>query len=132
KAANVIPEEAHAEILFRAGVPVEALLERIRSLAGRGVDLVVPYRSDPIRLRVPRGVRGQIVSFACDLPLLTSWGEPLLVGPGTILDAHAAEEKVDLAEVDQAVSLYADLARGLLSQGEEHLEPRSPGDPMAR
>jgi acetylornithine deacetylase/succinyl-diaminopimelate desuccinylase-like protein len=46
------------------------------------------------------------------------------VGPGSILDAHAAEEKVDLGEIEKAVGLYARLARGLIREGEGYLEPR--------
>jgi acetylornithine deacetylase len=63
-----------------------------------------------------------VVAFACDLPLLPAWGQPILVGPGSISDAHAAGENVALDEVEAAVSLYRNLARGLLEQGEEYLE----------
>ena len=130
-APNVVAERARAEILFRTGVPVEVLLSRIAALAADGVTVEVPYRSDPIRFRIPKGCRGEIVSFACDLPLLTRWGEPILVGPGSILDAHAAEEKVDLSQIEEAVSIYNGLARSLLSKGEAYLEARSVDQPIA-
>lgn len=125
-APNVIADSARAEVLFRTGEPVERLLSRIEPAAGGEVRLEVPYRSDPILFRVPRGLPApaEIVSFACDLPLLPAWGEPILVGPGSILDAHSAREKVDLAQVEEAVDLYDRLARGLLEQGEAYLEPR--------
>jgi hypothetical protein len=87
------------------------------------VDLRVGYRSDPVSFRCPKEKSGEVVSFACDLPLLPAWGEPILVGPGSIRDAHGAEEKVDLAEVEAAVGVYAGLVRGLLAQGEACLEP---------
>jgi acetylornithine deacetylase/succinyl-diaminopimelate desuccinylase-like protein len=123
-APNVIAESARAEIVFRTGFPIAQLLGAIAS-AGKGLaDITVAYRSDPIVLRVPRGVAGDIVAFACDLPLLTRWGEPILIGPGAIENAHAAEEQVDLDEVEAAVTNYTDLARGLLSRGAELLEPR--------
>jgi acetylornithine deacetylase len=124
-APNVIADSARAEVLFRTGEPVETLLSRIRPSASGRVGLEIPYRSDPILFRVPKGQpSSEIVSFACDLPLLPAWGEPILVGPGSILDAHAAEEKVDLAQVEEAVSIYSELARGLLARGEGHLEPK--------
>jgi acetylornithine deacetylase len=123
-APNVIADHARAEILLRTGLPVEELLTRIRRVAADGVRVDVRYRSDPIRFRVPKSAAGEIVAFACDLPLLAAWGEPLLAGPGSIVDAHAAEEKVDLAEIEQAVSVYINVVRGLLSEGELHLEPR--------
>ncbi len=130
-APNVIAGQAHAEVLFRTGLLVERLLSQIQQLS-TGLTLEVPYRSDPIRFRVPKGHRGQIVSFACDLPLLTEWGEPLLVGPGSIRDAHAPDEKVDLSEIEQAVLVYVGAARELLSRGEEYLEGRSSDRPIFR
>jgi acetylornithine deacetylase len=123
-APNVIADSARAEILFRTGEPVEKLLSRIRGLTPE-VELEIPYRSDPILFRVPKNRHSaQIVAFACDLPLLPSWGEPILVGPGSILDAHGADEKVDLAQVEEAVEVYRTLAHGLLEQGEGYLEPK--------
>ena len=108
-APNVVAESARAEVIFRTGEPVEALLSKIRPAAAGRVDLDVPYRSDPILFRVPKGQSSaEVVSFACDLPLLPAWGEPILVGPGSILDAHTAEEKVALAQIEEAVGIYQD------------------------
>ncbi len=124
-APNVIADSARAEVLFRTGEPAESLLSRIRPAAAGRVELETPYRSDPILFRVPRGrLDGEIVSFACDLPLLPAWGEPILVGPGSILDAHTAEEKVALSEIENAVGIYKTLAQGLLAEGDAYLEPR--------
>jgi acetylornithine deacetylase len=123
-AANVMAESARAEILLRTGIPIDDVLARLREAARDRVDLAVGYRSEPVLFRCPAGRRGEVVAFACDLPLLPAWGEPLLVGPGSILDAHTAGEKVSLAEVSEAVELYLGLARGLLEKGEAFLEPR--------
>src|SRR5438128_12526763 len=128
-APNVIADSARAAILFRPGEPVGFLLARLEPIARDRVRLEVPYRSDPTLFRIPKGLERppEVVSFACDLPLLPAWGEPILVGPGSILDAHAAEEKVDLAEIENAVALYTRLARGLLEDGEKYLEPKKIG-----
>ena len=124
-APNVIADSARAEVLFRSGEPVESVLSRIRPAASGRVDLEIPYRSEPILFRVPGSEpRAEIVSFACDLPLLPAWGEPILVGPGSILDAHAAEEKVELAQIEEAVEVYSRLARGLIAEGDAYLQPR--------
>jgi acetylornithine deacetylase len=124
-APNVIADSARAEVLFRTGEPVETLLSRIGPAARGRVSLEVPYQSDPTLFRVPRGLPAprEIVSFACDLPLLSAWGEPILMGPGSILDAHAAHEKVRLEDIEKAVELYCRLARGLLLEGDSLLEP---------
>ena len=88
------------------------------------VSLAVGSRSDPVTFRCPKGETGEIVSFACDLPLLPAWGEPILFGPGSIRDAHGAEEKVELGEVAAAVGVYAGLVRSLLDRGEASLAPK--------
>jgi acetylornithine deacetylase len=123
-APNVIAESARAEIIFRTGEPIETLLAHIRPMAEGRVELRVGYRSDPVSFRCPKANPGEIVSFACDLPLLPAWGEPILFGPGSIRDAHGAEEKVSLPEVAAAVGIYVGLVRGLLTQGETCLAPR--------
>src|SRR5262249_23069363 len=122
-APNVTADSAFAEILMRTGEPIEKLLVRIGGLARDLAEIRVAYRSDSIFFRVPRGVRGEIVAFASDLPLLSSWGEPLLLGPGAIDSAHSADESVDLAEVREAIRIYSDLVRGLLARGRDYLEP---------
>jgi acetylornithine deacetylase len=123
-APNVIAESARAEIIFRTGESIENLLAHIRPMAEGRVDVKVGYRSDPVSFRCPRAHPGEIVSFACDLPLLPAWGEPILYGPGSIRDAHGAEEKVSLDEVAAAVDVYVGLVRGLLNQGDSYLASR--------
>ncbi|MDQ2870282.1 MAG: M20/M25/M40 family metallo-hydrolase [Acidobacteriota bacterium] len=123
-APNVIADSARAEVLVRTGDSTAAVLARIEEAArGRG-EISVPYRSEKIAFRRPRGVApGEIVSFACDLPLLDRWGIPMLVGPGEIAHAHAADERVEIEAVEQAVGLYRDLISGLTRDGREFLEP---------
>jgi len=124
-APNVIAESARAEVIFRTGESIETLLAHVRPMAEGRVELAVGYRSDPVSFRCPKGAAGEVVSFACDLPLLPAWGTPILFGPGSIRDAHGAEEKVELHEVEAAVGVYAGLVRRLLQGGETCLEPAS-------
>lgn len=125
-APNVVAERGRAEVLFRTGVSADTVLSDVRDAAGGATRVTVDYRSEPARFRVPAlDVReASIVSFACDLPLLPSWGEPLLVGPGSIRDAHAAGERVSLRDVETAVEIYRTLALSLLTAGEAHLAPQ--------
>jgi acetylornithine deacetylase len=46
---------------------------------------------------------------------LTNWGEPLLLGPGSIHVAHTDREFLSKKELHEAVELYVKLARQLLS-----------------
>jgi acetylornithine deacetylase len=131
-APNVVAEHGRAEILFRTGIPVDAVLDAVRNACGDRAEITVPYRSEPIAFRVPRGVAGpagaaEIVSFACDLPLLAAWGEPILIGPGSIADAHAADERVALSQVEDAVGIYRELLQGLLREGDAFLSAPAPG-----
>jgi acetylornithine deacetylase len=51
--------------------------------------------------------------FGSDIPHLRAFGAPLLVGPGSALDAHTAGEKVAKSQLREVVDLYQRLAREL-------------------
>jgi acetylornithine deacetylase len=53
------------------------------------------------------GFETEVVAFTTDIPLLNNWGTPLLFGPGSILDAHTAHEKISKSELLRAVEVYA-------------------------
>src|SRR5206468_8483362 len=59
-----------------------------------------------------------VVRFTTDIPHLTNWGTPLLLGPGSILDAHTAHERISVAELAQGVDAYVRLVHAL-SRSEE-------------
>jgi acetylornithine deacetylase len=64
----------------------------------------------------PEGWETTVVSFASDLPFLTSWGECYQLGPGTIRVAHTALEHIRKADLLRGVDLYARLATDLLAR----------------
>jgi acetylornithine deacetylase len=114
---NVIPAEAEAELQIRLVTPsseVKKLLEE--AVAGRAQ---VEYMSaaEPVRLHTVEGFAPEVVRFTTDIPYLPRWGRPLLLGPGSILDAHTPHERVSKRELREAVALYARLARTLLADG---------------
>jgi acetylornithine deacetylase len=45
-----------------------------------------------------------------------SWGEPLLLGPGSIHVAHTAEERIAKRQLAEATGLYADVVKKLLAR----------------
>jgi acetylornithine deacetylase len=55
-----------------------------------------------------------IVKFTTDIPQLSNWGEPLLLGPGSIFVAHTPFEKLAKKELLDAVELYVKVAKRLL------------------
>jgi acetylornithine deacetylase len=115
-APNVIPPEAEAEMMFRTVGPHETLREMTQRRVGRLATvedvLVVP----PVHLKTVPGFATAAFAFTTDIPFLTTWGEPLLLGPGSVEVAHTGNEHVAIPELDRAVDLYADLARTLMSQ----------------
>jgi len=111
---NVIAAEASAELQIRLVTPssvVKQILETV--LAGRAR---VEYLSaaEAVRMHAVEGFEQEVVRFTTDIPYLTNWGKPLLIGPGSILDAHTEGERVTKRELEEAVELYTRLARKLL------------------
>jgi acetylornithine deacetylase len=55
-----------------------------------------------------------VAKFTTDIPSLTAWGEPSLLGPGSIHVAHTPDERVAKKELLEAVNLYVELATSLV------------------
>ena len=71
--------------------------------------------TDPIILHVLDGFATTVVSFGSDAPHLSNTGKRLLIGPGSILDAHAPGEKISKKELIEGIALYERLVRKLLA-----------------
>ncbi|MBD0373102.1 MAG: M20/M25/M40 family metallo-hydrolase [Pyrinomonadaceae bacterium] len=117
--SNVIPAEAEADLQLRLvteGGPVREILER--AVGGRAE---ISYLSEaaPIRLVTLDGFEQCAVRFMTDIPHLSNWGAPLLLGPGSILVAHTDEERINKQELEQAVELYTRLVHTLLKKSGE-------------
>jgi acetylornithine deacetylase len=115
-APNVVSPHASAELLFRIvgdGAAVRAALDVVESLVSVEQVLEVPA----VRMHVVDGFETAVFPYTTDVPLLTRWGTPLLLGPGSIHVAHTSEEHVAIDELREAVALYASLATRLLSSG---------------
>ena len=112
-APNVVSPHALAEVMFRIvgrGAPVREALRVIESLVTVETVLEIPA----VRMHVIPGFETATFPYTTDVPLLTNWGLPLLVGPGSILVAHTADEHLSIDELHEAVDLYQRLARQLL------------------
>ena len=114
-APNVVSPHASAEILFRIvgeGAPVRAALTVIEQFVSIEPVLDIPA----VRMHTLPGFETAVFPYTTDIPLLTRWGTPLLIGPGSIHVAHADDEHVSIDELNQAVELYARIARQLLAE----------------
>jgi acetylornithine deacetylase len=113
---NVIPDHARAQLQIRLGIDIEQIKRIVeRAVNGRGE---VEYASahNPVRLFSAPGFEESVVRFTTDVPYLSSWGKPLLLGPGSILDAHTDHERISKRELEHAVDLYVKLAQMLMEQ----------------
>jgi acetylornithine deacetylase len=113
---NVIPAEAHADLHFRLATHSSVVQELIEKVArGRAV---VEYLSgsEPVRMLSVEGFEQSVVRFTTDITYLSNWGEPLLLGPGSIFVAHTEHERVSKCELEESVELYIRLASALLAE----------------
>jgi acetylornithine deacetylase len=116
-APNVLAPEASAQILIRTVEPTAALRAAIGALVTPGVTATFPVELPCHKGGVvPDGWDTTVVSYASDLPFLTSWGECFQLGPGTIRVAHTADEHIRKADLLRGVELYARLAADLLAR----------------
>ncbi len=113
RAPNVIPDYAHADLLYRLVGPSEDLRRRIVATAGEQVRVTFPLEIPFLRLRAVEGLPTMIAAFTTDVPFLTNWGEALLVGPGSIHVAHTEGESIEKRQLAEAVDLYCMIARKL-------------------
>jgi len=113
RAPNVIPDSAQAQLLFRLVGPSQKLREDIVNTVGNLAEveftLDIPY----VRLRSLDKFPTMVAAFTTDIPALSNWGEPLLLGPGSIHVAHTEGEYVEKQQLDEAVELYCSIAKQL-------------------
>lgn len=115
RAPNVIPDRATALLLYRLVGPSTELRRQIeatvRGLADVNFTLEIPFQ----KLRSPDGLPTMVAAFTTDIPALSNWGQPLLIGPGSIHVAHTEGEYVEKQQLAEAVDLYCTLAKRLVS-----------------
>jgi acetylornithine deacetylase len=116
RAPNVIADHAEAQVLIRLvgdSASTRAALEQCAAgLAEVEFTLEIPF----VRLRAVEGLPTMVAKFTTDIPQLTNWGEPLLLGPGSIHVAHTPHEKLAKRELLEAVDLYVAVAKRLLGE----------------
>jgi len=117
RAPNVIPDRAEAEIMIRLvddAAGTKAAIERaVAGRAGLREDICIPA----LRLGAVDGCETCVVAYTTDIPSFgDAWGQPFLVGPGSIHYAHTTEERVPKKELTEAVTIYKNLVKQLLAR----------------
>ena len=119
RAPNVVADEAWAEIMFRlVGEPALLRAAVARAADLHHVEAREVFFCPAVRLTTIEGLPTTAVAFTTDIPTFNgTWGEPFLIGPGSIHAAHTAEERVPKQQLTDAVGIYSHLVQQLLTTG---------------
>ncbi|HEY0970586.1 MAG TPA: M20/M25/M40 family metallo-hydrolase [Gemmatimonadales bacterium] len=112
--ANVVPDSAESELMFRLVGPVEEVQAAVERWVGGRAEIEWGSTIPAQRFHTIEGFETAPVSYTTDIPLLDCWGTPLLFGPGSIHVAHTPGEYVDVAELRGAVDAYERMVLALL------------------
>jgi acetylornithine deacetylase len=113
RAPNVIPDFAKADLFYRLVGPADALRHDIAEAVGELAEVHFPRETPFLRLRTVDGLPTMVAAFTTDIPSLPNWGEPMLLGPGSIHVAHTTGEFVEKAQLLGAVEIYCSMAKQL-------------------
>lgn len=114
RAPNVIADEAKADIMVRLVTDSAATKEALaRAVEGRA-ELREVIEIPALRLGAIDGIPTTVVAYTTDIPAFGGqWGEPFLIGPGTIHVAHTLEERVPKTQLLEAVEIYQRMVKQL-------------------
>lgn len=114
--ANVIPDQAALELMVRSVSSPQNVVDSLSRLVEPLGGVVSSWSGGaPIALEVPPGEEGIVVGFGTDAPYLGNLGVRMLFGPGSILVAHTADERISVPEILAASETYRDVVRGYLT-----------------
>jgi acetylornithine deacetylase len=115
RAPNVIPDFARAELLYRLVGPTENLRRDLAEAVGELAEVHFTRETPFLRLRKIEGLPTMVAAFTTDIPSMPNWGEPLLLGPGSIHVAHTDGECVEKTQLLEAVEIYCSMVEQLLA-----------------
>jgi acetylornithine deacetylase len=117
RAPNVIPDEARAEIFIRLVCDSTATRAALEQAVAGKVEMNFVLEIPALRLTAVEGLPTTVVAYTTDIPAFEgAWGEPLLLGPGTIHVAHTLDERVPKKQLLEAVEIYQKMVRQLQKQ----------------
>jgi acetylornithine deacetylase len=119
RAPNVVADEARGEIMFRTVGDPTPLREAVAGVVAGRAEAREVLHTPAIRLAGFDGLPTTAVAFTTDIPALgEAWGNPFLIGPGSIHVAHTAEERISKKELLEAVEIYTRMVTQLLAHGD--------------
>jgi acetylornithine deacetylase len=115
EACNIVPGTASASVMIRLVQPRAAVEERLQKIVNGRAEINVLGGADPHQMHVVEGFETMVAAFGSDAPYLGNLGKPLMIGPGSILDAHTALEKISKQEMIDGAATYERLVKRLLA-----------------
>jgi acetylornithine deacetylase len=119
RAPNVIADEAKAEVFIRLVCDSNETRKLVaEAVAGiDGIEMAEVLEIPAIQMKAVEGLPTIVVAYTTDIPAFDgAWGQPLLLGPGTIHVAHTLDERVPKQELLDAVEIYQKMVRQLQKQ----------------
>jgi acetylornithine deacetylase len=118
RAPNVVADLAEAEIMFRTVGDPKAIREAVVAVTRGRAEAREVFYTPALQLTTFDGLPTTVVAFTTDIPSFEgTWGQPFLIGPGSIHVAHTAEERIPKKELSEAVEIYARMTAQLLATG---------------
>jgi len=118
RAPNVVADQAEAEVMFRTVGDPAALRKAVASAVAGRAEAREVLHTPAIRLNKFEGLPTTVVAFTTDIPTFNgAWGEPFLIGPGSIHVAHTTEERIEKKELCDSVEIYTRMTTQLLATG---------------
>jgi len=123
-AHNVLAPSAEASVTIRVVIDIGEVESRLCAcfadpVSGEPdpqVDVDVWLRIRSPQLERLEGFEETVVSYGTDIPCLLDVGKPLLYGPGSILDAHTANERISKRSMAIAIDDYVEIAERLIAR----------------
>jgi len=117
RAPNIIADEAHAELMIRLVGDSHSTKEAIAAAVAGRAEAHDVLEIPAVRLGRLDGFETTVVAYTTDIPAFAgAWGQPFLIGPGTIHVAHTLEERVPKRQLAEAVEIYQRMVKLLWNQ----------------
>lgn len=114
RAPNVIPDAASAEVFIRLVDDGDSTMRWIGDNL-RDVEVREVLRIPAVHLRTVPGFDTMVAAYTTDIPAFGGkWGQPFLIGPGTIHVAHTEREHISKRQLAEAVEVYQRLVKRIL------------------
>jgi acetylornithine deacetylase len=104
--------------MFRLVSDADPIREAVRLATEGRAEAIEAMAVPAVRLNGLDDLPTTVVAFTTDIPAFAgAWGEPFLIGPGSIHVAHTLEEKVSKRQLFEAVDIYARMVKRLTAVG---------------